>query len=117
MAKREKAGNHFRRVAEIEKDHFADVDKMVSDRERENLENGKAQERASRAEPGENTNGSEFPDCSKNKGSNRSGSRQTEETEKKAIRNGRNRTNASMISFSESGRTVRGKEKAPCRGA
>lgn len=42
MAKREKTGNHFRRVAEIEKDHFADVNKMVSGRKRENLENGKA---------------------------------------------------------------------------
>lgn len=41
-----------------------------------------------RAEPGENTNGSEFPDCSKNKGSNRSGSRQTEETEKKLSKTG-----------------------------
>lgn len=41
MAKREKTGNHFRRVAEIEKDHFADVNKMVSGRKRENMGNGK----------------------------------------------------------------------------
>ena len=65
MEKREKTGNHFRRVAEIEKDHFADVNKMVSGRERENPGNGKAQETGQTERTGKNTNGSEFPDCSK----------------------------------------------------
>ena len=97
------------------KDHFVDANKMVSGRERGN--GGKGEMGAGRnGGTAKITNGSEFQNNSKTVGQNRSGSRQTEETEKKAIRNGRNRTNASMFSFSGSGRTVRGKEKAPCRG-
>lgn len=73
--------------------------------------------RARREEPGKTQTVRNFRTVQKNKGSNQSGSRRTEETERKVIQNGRNRTNASMFSFSGSGRTVRGKEKAPCRRA
>lgn len=42
IAEQEKARNHFRRGTEIKKDHFADVRKIFSGRERENMGNGKA---------------------------------------------------------------------------
>lgn len=42
IAEQEKARNHFRRGTEIKKDHFADVRKIFSGREGENMGNGKA---------------------------------------------------------------------------